>query len=358
MAVFLKWWKSLLYAGHVNEESAEIRKQIIISSLFSLLSFIVLLIFGLQNLGEGNEQLALVVMAAASVSGVNYLFLCRTGKYRISSIIIVVMTTALCLYLLCTGGNNGTGPLWMFILPGLIFYILGLYPGLLCISILLAITVYILFFPGNVLLQADYGPSFISRFIAAIFSVSVIAFVYEYSREDGRRELLNLSRKLDYLSRRDELTGLSNRRDMFEKLRSEMSRVERSGKTFSILLADVDRFKQVNDTLGHECGDYCLRQIASVLTGNTQKRDKVARWGGEEFLVLLPETMRDQAATVAERLRQALENQLIQYQHEQLSVTISIGVAAYDGDQSLNSLIHGADRKLYAAKRNGRNRVE
>lgn len=356
--MFRAWLKNIIYAGYVDEVSAEVRKQIIISSLFSLTSFVLLIGYGIESISSGEIQLAIVVLSAAIVSGGNYLFLCKTGNYSVSSLVILLMMTLLCLYLLCSGGSQDTGPLWMFVLPSLIFYILGLFRGFLFTCALFVLVVYIILFPDNGLLYTEYPPTFIQRFLGSFFSVCVLSIIYEYSREDGRRELLNLSRRLDYLSRKDELTGLSNRRDMFENLRNELGRLERSGKNFSVLIADIDNFKLINDTYGHDCGDHCLKEIAKVLSENTQKRDSVARWGGEEFLIFLPETSGKHAKSTAERLRVAIENLVISCEEHSISVTTSIGVAEYQPDQTLNALINQADKQLYLAKNNGRNRVE
>ncbi len=356
--MFRQWFKYVIYAGLVNEDSADVRKQILISSLFSLISFVLLIVYGIDSLLQANMGLAAVVLLTAVVSGVNYLFLCRTGKYRISSFIVVILMTVLCLYLLCTGGSHNTGPLWLFVLPGLVFYVFGLIKGSFFVAATMILVCYILFVPGNALLHTHYSIAFMQRFSGAMFSVCLIAFIYEYSREDGRKELLNLSRKLDQLSRIDELTGLSNRRDMFERLRYELHRFERSGKVFSVLIADIDHFKSINDNYGHECGDEFLKMLALVLQKNTQKRDVVARWGGEEFLIFLPETTGVNAEKTAERLRRAIEELTMTYNGEKITTTTSIGLAEYTTGQSLNELINTADKFLYLAKREGRNRVK
>ncbi len=356
--MFRDWFKNVIYAGLVNEESADVRKQILISSLFSLISFVLLIIYGIDSLVRENLELAAVVLLTAVVSGVNYLFLCRTGKYRVSSFIVVILMSLLCLYLLCTGGSDNTGPLWLFVLPGLAFYVFGLFKGTIFVAVLMILVCYILFIPGNSLLQTQYTLAFVQRFSGAMFSVCLIAYIYEYSREDGRKELLNLSRKLDQLSRRDELTGLSNRRDMFDRLRYELHRFERSGKAFSVLIADIDHFKSINDTYGHECGDEFLKEIAKVMRVNIQKRDAVARWGGEEFLIFLPETSGADAEKTAERLRRAVADLAMSYNDSTISTTTSIGLAEYTPGQSLNELINTADKFLYLAKREGRNRVK
>lgn len=346
-----------LYAGHIDESSSDVRKQILISSLFSLVSIILLSFFGLDALRNGKGLLATIVLSFAAINAANYFFLYKTGNYRRSSLVILVLMMFLCFYLLCTGGANNTGPLWFFVLPTLIFYILGLRWGMITLSTVLTLVVCILYIPDNPLLQTTYLSAFMYRFSGALFSVSVIAFAYEYTREDGRRELLNLSHKLDLLSRKDELTGLSNRRDIVEKLRNEVNRFERSGHSFSVLVADIDHFKMVNDTHGHDCGDYVLQQVALTLSKNTQKRDTVARWGGEEFLVFLPETSVHQAEKTAKRLQQAIQDMSVPYNNRSVAITISIGIAEYQPGETLNELIKVADSLLYQAKHEGRNRV-
>ncbi len=350
--------KNIIFAGHINNSSAEVRKQILISSAFSLVSIVLLLIFGFESLSADKNVLATVVLGSAGMSAANYFFLYRTGNYKLSAILILILIVALCSYLLCSGGSENTGPLWFFILPVLNFYILGLRRGCLSIVAIFGLCLYVLYVPDNFLLHTSYPPKFIHRFTGALFSITVIVIAYEYTREDARKELLALSKKYDMLSREDELTGLSNRRDILEKLQNEVNRFERSNNSFSVLIADIDHFKEVNDNYGHEFGDNTLKQIASTLAGNTQKRDTVARWGGEEFLILLPETSLRQAEKTASRLIQAVNSLAISNHNTAISTTVSIGVAEYQQDQTINELINSADTFLYQAKNEGRNRAQ
>lgn len=173
-------------------------------------------------------------------------------------------------------------------------------------------------------------------------------------------KLLQSNQQLHALSCTDPLTGLSNRRQLMENLRSEFERSQRFGDPFALLLVDLDHFKQVNDTYGHQQGDFVLQQIAKLLQGQRRQYDTVARYGGEEFILLLPKTTVDAAHAVAERLRQQINKQSFPAELADLALTASIGVAATPHAQILNAegLIRAADTALYAAKHNGRNRVE
>ncbi len=161
--------------------------------------------------------------------------------------------------------------------------------------------------------------------------------------------------QLSNLSHTDKLTGLFNRRRLGEALAFEIERSVRYGQAFSVVLADVDKFQAVNDEHGHLAGDTVLVAMADAFGQGVRKSDILARWGGEEFLVLCSNTDRDGAATMAENLRQLV-------QAEELAVvghkTCSFGVAQWIKDESVESLLARADAALYRAKANGRNRVE
>ncbi|MBO9997609.1 MAG: GGDEF domain-containing protein [Cyanobacteria bacterium SID2] len=154
----------------------------------------------------------------------------------------------------------------------------------------------------------------------------------------------------------DFLTKTFNRRAIQEQLSNEELKYYKMGKTFSVVLLDIDRFKSINDNYGHDGGDIVLKHLSEVLKQNLRKRDILGRWGGEEFIVILPDTPIDRALIVAERLRKSVEsnpaaNGLIQH-------TISLGVATFmQHGQTMKKLIKNVDTALYQAKKTGRNKV-
>jgi diguanylate cyclase (GGDEF)-like protein len=159
-------------------------------------------------------------------------------------------------------------------------------------------------------------------------------------------------------ARVDGLTALANRRHFEEQLASELARVERFGGPLAIVLADLDGFKEVNDRLGHPGGDVVLREVARTLETEVRDVDLAARWGGEEFVLLLRGTDLEGAGLVAERVRAALEHRtLVAADGARIGVTASFGVAAGEGLVSADELLQAADAALYDAKRAGKNRV-
>ncbi len=169
------------------------------------------------------------------------------------------------------------------------------------------------------------------------------------------RELDDKNRDLAILSVTDKLTDLANRRKLETTLQAELLRFRRYGKPFSVILLDVDHFKNVNDTHGHQAGDAVLVRLAALLSAGVRETDLAGRWGGEEFLVICPETEIEMVASLAERYRVELERQNFAGIG---TVTASFGVATSAPGDNMAGLIARADRALYQAKESGRNRVE
>lgn len=164
--------------------------------------------------------------------------------------------------------------------------------------------------------------------------------------------------QLKEMSTVDSLTGLMNRRAMTERLEAERARYHRLSHSFAVILLDLDHFKRINDKFGHQAGDRVLREVGNRLKLHTRQQDSVARWGGEEFLMLLPDTEEQGATTAAEKLRAALHQLPFEVGNvTPVSQTGSFGIAVYDGREPASRLIARADQALYMAKECGRNRV-
>jgi len=172
-------------------------------------------------------------------------------------------------------------------------------------------------------------------------------------------QLMHARKQMEVLAMHDSLTGLLNRRAIDEYAEGEFNRAIRQERALSVIMIDIDHFKSVNDRFGHKVGDRALQRIAGILTSDLRGYDRVGRWGGEEFILILPDTPLGGAAKVAERLRVRTEEMKIPLENDELlSINISLGVACNTGQfQSVAKLIDAADRALYQAKQTGRNRV-
>ena len=162
---------------------------------------------------------------------------------------------------------------------------------------------------------------------------------------------------LEQTARTDYLTKLLNRRAMVDSLQQEVARVRRTGQSFSVVLIDVDHFKHINDTYGHDVGDEVLKRLSSMLNEAIREQDVVARWGGEEILLLLPNTTQAEALEQAERIRDKLHHYRLSGGGQVLAVTASFGVSEYRSGSSLEQVLKQADVAMYEAKMQGRDRV-
>jgi diguanylate cyclase (GGDEF)-like protein len=205
-----------------------------------------------------------------------------------------------------------------------------------------------------------------SRILGIVITllVTTMAQIYLFGREHNirdrvqlhkRLELQELAQTLRFQATTDPLTGLSNRARFNEALAHEIARARRYGSPMAVILFDIDRFKEVNDIYGHPAGDDVLMRVSAIVSESVRETDLVARWGGEEFVVLAPGLDREEAYNLAEKLRRTIETAVFDILG---GITCSFGVAQLGGDDSPQSLIASADGALYRAKANGRNRTE
>ena len=172
--------------------------------------------------------------------------------------------------------------------------------------------------------------------------IKKINFMYSHSR---------------YLSLTDALTGLYNRRHLDTMLEREFLRAKRYGSDLSVAIIDIDFFKKVNDTHGHICGDYILKEVAYLILENFRKTDIIFRYGGEEFVALLTETTLEKAKIPLERLRKSVEEYAFNFKGTDIKITISGGATEIGDVENASEFLDNADKALYMAKENGRNQI-
>jgi two-component system, cell cycle response regulator len=180
---------------------------------------------------------------------------------------------------------------------------------------------------------------------------------YSIELEKANRELKELNARLEFMAWHDQLTGLPNRRYMRDRINSEQDRSSRSRRPFSLVMGDIDDFKRVNDTYGHETGDGVLKHISAIINSTLRKQDLLSRWGGEEFLFLLPETDLNGALIVSEKIRSSIEAHPYSYKDKTISLTLTLGVAEFEESQGIDGAIKRADEALYKGKKGTKNCV-
>lgn len=203
--------------------------------------------------------------------------------------------------------------------------------------------------------------NYVAIFLLTVLTIFILILLTYLFFRQFRIKLDEARALLDKMSKTDILTDISNRRHLMERFTEELERSKRSGKDLCCIMLDVDHFKEINDTFGHLKGDDVLRELAKILKDSVRNYDVLGRYGGDEFVVVLPDTNLENAASLAERIRQTVESDLGSKSAlaNDRSVTISLGLtSACDDDKNIETIIKRADDALYRAKEDGRNRVE
>ncbi|HPF17365.1 MAG TPA: diguanylate cyclase [Thermotogota bacterium] len=209
--------------------------------------------------------------------------------------------------------------------------------------------------------QKFFRFEFIPLFIHDSHYAGTVVIMKDITESQNYITLIEEKSKLqEKLANMDELTGINNRRRLFEFAKIEWNKMKQMRQTLSVLMIDIDHFKAFNDNYGHDIGDKILKLVAETISKTIRNKDTVGRYGGEEFVVLLPETDGSNAYQTAQRIRKLIKEKiLLAGRLEGLSCTVSIGVSTYSGqEKTFEDLLNIADKKLYLAKENGRNRVE
>jgi diguanylate cyclase (GGDEF)-like protein len=194
-----------------------------------------------------------------------------------------------------------------------------------------------------------------------LISVSFIGGNISALRHDlytSRKKLQASLGKIKEMAILDDLTGFFNRRHLMELLETEYNRSVRTGAVFSLAMMDLDKFKNVNDTFGHQIGDKVLITFSSIIRSVLRKSDFCGRYGGEEFLIVLTQTDLQDAKIFAERMRACVEESFFPDLGNKFRITVSIGLAEHRTNEDIDKTISRADEALYRAKKNGRNRIE
>jgi diguanylate cyclase (GGDEF)-like protein len=353
---FLKY----LEVGSSDEKGRDANQQLFVSNLFSFIGYTITLILAFSAAIRGNALLSIALFVASSV-----FFFCHHvhrfpqlgNTILISTRLIFTSLFVLMLYLVYSGGVAHTGPLWIYIVPPVAFFFSGLGKGLKSLAAFTIIMAIMLLYPNEVLLGTTYTLEFKTRLLYSFLTVTLLFGFYEYSRQKSYDDIQELSQKNEQLAMSDPLTRLLNRRGMRTHLDHEYSRLQRSKEPLSVLLCDIDHFKHVNDKYFHDGGDFVLESLSAFFVQQIRQQDIVARWGGEEFLFLLPNTNSNDAFLLAEKIRKQVENETIHYKNNAIKVTLSIGVNEVKPNESVDQAINNADHLLYLAKNRGRNQT-
>jgi len=304
-------------------------------------------------LALGSPVLAWINVASIALYGIAYWLITR----RINTPAIMIIWIEVL-------GHAALGSLLAGWDSGFHYYLLMFIPAIVVSSRkghLVLVAVLLAFYLGLHAVCRHYGAlqplSDVGLAIVHGFNVTIVFLMASYTARFYYATVRRAERKLVEMASRDPLTGLANRRHLLALAEHEIARTRRSGEPLSLIIADIDHFKRINDQRGHETGDQVLRHVAATLTNLCRAQDVVARWGGEEFLLLLPGTNAEAATMLAERIRASVATSPLPGDDAAVTITLSLGVALLKPDEEVAGAIARADRALYRSKEGGRDRV-
>lgn len=341
---------SIATGGLSDPHNVKAARNIVLTNLFSAFSSILFLSLAISAMLRDDFVVSAVFFTITFLSLLNIFLLKIFGNAGFSSGFLIILLNLSAIYALIFGGIDNTGILMAFLLPPILVFLRGSRTGGVLLVIMTALAIGILFFIDPSLVLPQYTVPMKVVFVACFVSLSIFSFLHELSREYAEK-------KLEDAASHDPLTGLLNRREMGRILITESLRTKRYKRPFSLISCDIDNFKKINDHYGHQFGDTVLKMIADLFRGGTRAQECLCRWGGEEFLLLLPETPFDGAMIVAERLRKRISEETIVFGREELTVTLSFGVGEFDPAMSIDENIELIDKAMYKAKKAGKNRV-
>lgn len=308
-----------------------------------------LLFFAWRSSMQGDLFTPSLLLGFAALLGANtalFMSIKHNATQRWGFILLITM---LLIYIAVQALEDGSAVIWLFAYPPVIFYISETRIGVAaCAGGFIGLA--LLFSPlGDAIFAPPYSSNFRLSMLSALGFEMVICYILDQSRRRSKLELLKLASEFEYAAKHDALTGLANRREALEQLDTEYQRYLRNSRPFSVLLMDIDLFKAVNDNYGHHVGDELINLVAQTLREQCRKMDTLARWGGEEYLALLPETDSSEACGMANRIREAIANNSVTVNQQAVRATISIGVAEIQETESIDRLLQRATPALNTA---------
>lgn len=316
--------------------------------LFTTVGSVVLISIAFLHLLKGDIDMFAFEMLIASGGILNAVLLKITKNVTVAENFILFGMLILICGILVHGGYNRTGIYWIYTYPLLTFFLKGNKTGIIWNFVFFLVVLIFAFLDYKNIVPVAFSQDEIRQALLAYTIVMVLAYIFEEA-------LLKSYKEVSRLAVTDQLTGLYNRHYIFEKLNDEIERAKRFGKKFCLILLDIDDFKNINDRFGHDVGDYVLFEVAQVLRDTTRSVDTVGRLGGEEFIIICPNTDIVGGLIIAEKIRSSIGELNIP---DVGRITVSVGVAEFTGEETAHELIKSADTALYRAKRSGKNKVE
>jgi diguanylate cyclase (GGDEF)-like protein len=321
----------------------------------SYITSLIMLLLGFKHLLSEDYLLQAILFGCSFAFLANVAWFHASNELDKACGIETVLVGLFVLGLVYHGGYQNTALYWVFPFPAIIFGLLGPRVGIQINGLLVLVLMVMLYQPDLIL--AQYKNAEISRFMASMATVIAVGWINEHFRERSHNAMALLQRSKETQANTDALTHLANRRFVDEVLPQHFALQPEHFFPLAVIIADLDHFKHINDSFGHDQGDLVLQQVAMLFRQKLRTEDIACRYGGEEFLLLLPKTSQNDATRVADKIRAGIAQRRLLTEHPDLVITCSFGVALAQDESEFLQAVKLADQRLYLSKSNGRNQV-
>jgi diguanylate cyclase (GGDEF)-like protein len=331
-------------------EKIELRRKRHLIYTFASIGSLFLTSFGIISLSQERYLLAGILLLM-SVLVMMLAYACH--QYRAAqpvSIIIASLLMLLAPYLVLSGSVAGTGVYWSYSIAMLMILLVGPFLGIFYMVVYLAVLTFGL--SSDYSFIYSYEPGHVPRILASTLALFILIAASEWIRNKSYGQISNTSENHRHQAQTDSLTGMVNRSGFSQTLESWQN----TNQPAVIALIDLDHFKNINDRFGHDTGDKVLIFFSKVLKQNIKGKDTLVRWGGEEFLLFLPETTLEEACSLMKILRTTIQKTPFSADHDQINIAFSAGLSELISAEDFDNQLKLADQRLYAAKNAGRDR--
>ena len=357
------WKKIWNFIARDVQNANETKRSAVIMRVFALLMSVYFLFQGLALL-LCCEEISAVISAVCLFGCLLAFYLTYKNQTRVVlHYMVISMLLWILFYVIVYGWECGV-QLFMFVL--LLFTFITSHTSVkqkICFAVFMCAVRMVIFGYTRIAVPFILLSASAELFLQTINTVAIFALITAITIlfcNDSlamEKKLVIYNERLKDASRRDPLTKLYNRRAMTEYMEQMVERLDRYGNWFNVAIGDIDFFKKVNDTYGHEAGDLVLVQVAELLSACMKSRGCVGRWGGEEFLLIFKDINGEEAYIELEKIRAMVQRKKIVYNDQEISITMTFGLEEYSYNKPVDYTINNADQKLYLGKNQGRNRV-
>lgn len=347
------WWDN--FTDCESAENVEMKRKKLIFYFSCYIGSFIIFVFASRHNGTDDPQLKTLLYSGGFV-----LFFTAALSHFINHFMAFATIAGLCvatfmLLLLMSGGFENTGLYWLYPFPIVLYVLFGHRYGILLNLLLFATFCFLLYNPSYI--KADYRPEEISRFLSSFLVMATLMFITEFFRFRSHEEMTKITNDKQKLANTDPLTRLPNRRYLDSVFYENATSRPDHYFPLTIIVADLDHFKRINDTFGHDVGDQVLVETAQRFSLFIRKVDVVIRTGGEEFMILLPNTEESQGLLVASKLCDHIADNSYEVDDMEIDITCSFGLSCTQSITRFDETVKAADALLYKAKAAGRNQV-